>query len=73
MKYLLIFGLSFMVGLLILFGRGSGLYLITIFPYVIILFLLIFIVWFGISLINIQRERNDILAEIAKKLEIENK
>lgn len=37
-------------------------------PLLIYLALFIFIIWFAISLINTQRERNDILKEISSKL-----
>ncbi len=72
MKYALLFGLSFIIGLIILVATGSwkGVHIIlTILPFVFILVLLWLIGWFAISFINIQRERNHILAEIASKLE----
>ncbi|MFC0472284.1 hypothetical protein ACFFHM_17750 [Halalkalibacter kiskunsagensis] len=75
MKYILIFGVTFILGLIIIGATGSeiGFYIISIFPFVLYLILISFIVWFAITLIKLQRERNNILAEIANKLEKENR
>jgi len=69
MKYFLIFGLSFILGLFIIFVTGHGNSLFMFFPLMIYLTLIGFVVWFGISFIKVQRERNDILTEILKKFE----
>ncbi|RXJ04510.1 hypothetical protein DS745_03765 [Anaerobacillus alkaliphilus] len=69
MKYLLIFGLAFVLGLLIINIAGVGVYFLTILPFLIYSILIGVIVWFAISFIKLQRERNEILADIANKLE----
>lgn len=74
MKYGLIFGAAFLVGLMIIFGAGSeiGFYIMAVLPFVVYLFLISLAVWFFISLINLQKERNRYLAEIVSKLEKDN-
>ncbi|WP_444684580.1 hypothetical protein [Alkalicoccus luteus] len=74
MKYGLIFGAAFLVGLMIIFGTGSeiGFYIMAVLPFVVYPILISLAVWFLISLINLQKERNRYLAEIVRKLEKEN-
>lgn len=71
MKYFLIFGLTFILGLFIMLVTGHKNSLFMFFPFMIYLALIGFVVWFGISFIIVQRERNDILTKILKKLEKE--
>ncbi|MEI3605461.1 hypothetical protein SPD48_07130 [Pseudogracilibacillus sp. SE30717A] len=42
--------------------------LFSLIPLLIYIAIFVFIIWFAISLINAQRERNDILKEISSKL-----
>ena len=73
MKYLIIFSISFALGLLIIFITGHYFYLFNLFSLIIYPILIGFIIWFGITLIKVQRERNDILTEISNKLEQDKK
>ncbi|GAF66824.1 hypothetical protein BTS2_3729 [Bacillus sp. TS-2] len=70
MKYLSIVGLVFLMGLL-LYLTGLWHYLFMFFPFMIYMALVVFVVWFGISFIKIQRERNAILTKISNRLEKE--
>lgn len=69
MNYYIIFGLAFVIGLLFIFVIGFGFNLFMFLPLIIYLFAIGFVVWFAVSFINIQRKRNDLLAEISNKLE----
>ncbi|KYG29607.1 hypothetical protein [Alkalihalobacillus trypoxylicola] len=55
-----------------LYLTGLWHYLFMFFPFKIYMALVVFVVWFGISFINIQRERNAILTKISNKLEKED-
>lgn len=69
MKYLFMFGLAFILGLVIMIVTGNGYNIFMFLPLIIYLIVIAFVVWFAVSFINIQRKRNDLLAEISSKLE----
>ncbi|MBP3951677.1 hypothetical protein [Bacillus suaedae] len=69
MNYYIMFGLALVIGLLFISVTGFGFNLFMFLPLIIYLFAIAFVVWFAVSFINIQRKRNDLLAEISNKLE----
>ena len=52
---------------------GNYFALFGLIPIIIYLGIIVFIIWFAVSLIKILKEKNQILREISKKLERKNK
>lgn len=75
MKYLFIFGITLLIGLsvIVIINTDTAFYLLAMLPFIIYFILICFVVWFAVSFIQIQKEKNTILKEIADKMEHQNK